>query len=62
MIDLTSVFPLLVADEFKLFTALVGLESARIVDVGCGAGQMNIRMAVHGRASHVVGAESTKPS
>lgn len=57
MMDLAGVFPLLVEDEFKLLTTLVDLESATIVDVGCGAGQMTLRMAAEGRARRVLGVE-----
>lgn len=57
MTELSTVFPLLVDDEFKLLRALVDLQGRAILDVGCGAGQMTARIATQGEAQRVVGAE-----
>ncbi|HEY8359252.1 MAG TPA: class I SAM-dependent methyltransferase [Ramlibacter sp.] len=57
MNDLSTLFPLLVDDEFALLSAMVPLAGASVLDVGCGAGQMTARIARDGAARQVVGLE-----
>ena len=57
MIDLSTRFPLLVDDEFRLLDAMATLAGRELLDIGCGAAQMTGRIATEGRARRVVGAE-----
>jgi len=57
MKDLSTLFPLLVEDEFKLLEAMLPLEGRDILDLGCGAGLMTGRMASEGGARSIVGLE-----
>ena len=57
MKDLSTTFPLLVEDEFRLLKELVGLAGREILDVGCGAAAMTARIATQGEARRVVGLE-----
>jgi len=55
--DLSTLFPLLVDDEFALLARCVQLDGARVLDIGCGKGDTTRRMAVDGRAKQVTGIE-----